>query len=80
MAHLYCPNCHHTGRPKKKLNSGSSTITGLLLLASFFIWPLFLLSLPALLLCAFEKRETSCRKCGWQHLAPKAPPETAQSA
>jgi hypothetical protein len=67
---LYCPNCHHTGRPAKKLNSGSSTITGLLLLASFFIWPLFVLSLPALLLCVCEKRERSCRECGWKHLAP----------
>jgi len=73
---LYCPNCQHVGRPRRRLNRGSATITGLLLLASLFFWPLLFLAAPALLLCAIEKRETSCRECGWAHLA-KGPPAGA---
>jgi len=73
---LYCPNCQHMGRPRKKLNSGSATLTGVLLLISLFFWPLFILSIPALLWCAVEKRDTSCRQCGWEHLA-KGPPAGA---
>lgn len=63
-----CPNCGYLGKPKKRINRTSSTITGLLLLFSLvFPWLLFL-GVPALLLMLFEKREISCQKCGYQHV------------
>jgi hypothetical protein len=73
MAHLYCPNCHHTGRPKKELQRGSVIRTALLLLGSLLIPWLLLLAIPAMLWCVLEKRATSCGECGWRHLARNAP-------
>jgi hypothetical protein len=73
---MYCPNCHHIGPPNRRLNAGSKWLTGILLLLSFFIPWLLILAVPAVFLCLVEKRETSCRECGWAHLA-KGPPAGA---
>jgi hypothetical protein len=70
MVRVRCPNCEFEGKPRRKDSPLGLICLLILFLASFVIWPLFLLVFIVFLAVLLGRKKLECPNCGRAHPVP----------
>ena len=70
MSLIRCPNCRFEGRARRSDTSGSVLVLLVLFLISLVFWPMFVVTLLALLCIGLGRKQLNCPRCGWNYPIP----------
>ena len=68
---IHCTNCHYEGKERiRGAGTGATLVLVLMLTASFFYWPLFVLAAGVFVWIVCTPACSICPRCGWGHPVP----------